>query len=259
MAIKGKGDPTPFLLEGGDIGVLLIHGFTGSAAEMRRIGEFLNERGLTVMAPLLPGHGTRVEDLDPVQWTDWTAAAEQALSELQARCPTTFVCGLSMGGLLTLYLASRHPELPGIVTYAAALEVSDWRQHFIPFFKALFKTVSKNEEHWADPTAEQLLWSYDVWHVGGVTQLMKLRDEVAASLSRITCPALITYSTSDATVTPEAAQKILDNIGSQDKEAICLVECGHVMTVDSGWDTLAQATYEFIVARAVEPTSAGAG
>ncbi|MFN2222790.1 MAG: alpha/beta hydrolase, partial [Candidatus Promineifilaceae bacterium] len=86
MGITGKGDPSPWLLEGGDIGVLLIHGLTGSAAEMRPIGAFLNERGLTVMAPLLPGHGTRVEDLNQVKWTDWTAAAEEALAELQARC-----------------------------------------------------------------------------------------------------------------------------------------------------------------------------
>jgi carboxylesterase len=253
----GHGDPSAFLFEGSDVGVLLIHGFTGSPAEMRPIGRYLNERGLTVLAPLLPGHGTQVEDLNQVQWTDWTAAAEEALAELQQSCQQTFVAGLSMGGLLTLYLASRHPELPGIVTYAAALDITDWRRHFAPIVKRLFKTVSKPEEHWADPEAEQLLWSYDVYPVGGATQVFALRDEVKASLAQITCPALITYSTSDPTVTVEAAQTILASIASEDKDALNLVECGHVMTLDAGWQTLADRTYHFITARAPELAAAG--
>jgi len=259
MGIKGKGDPSPFLLEGGDIGVVLIHGMTGSAAEMRPIGEYLNARGVTVLAPLLPGHGTQVEDLNKVRWTDWTAAAEAALDELQGRCARVFVGGLSMGGLVTLYLASRHPELAGIVTYAAALEVTDWRRHFAPAIKRVMKTISKHEEHWADPSREELLWCYDVWPVGGALETFKLQDEVKASLPQIHCPALITFSLADPTVGPRAAQMIMDGIASKDKEALTLEECGHVMVLDQGWDTLAQRTYDFIVAHAGEPTTAGQG
>jgi carboxylesterase len=257
MGITGKGDPSPFLLKGGETGVLLFHGLTGSPAEMRPIGEFLNARGLTVMAPLLPGHGTRVEDLNQVKWRDWTAAAEAALAELEGRCRKVFVAGLSMGGLVTLYLASRHPELSGIVTYAAALDITDWRRHFAPIIKRVMKTISKQEEHWADPRREDLLWSYDVWPVGGAMQTFDLRNEVEASLPRIHCPALISYSMADPTVGPKAAQMILDGIASADKKALALDECGHVMTVDKGWDTLAQNTYEFIMAQAKEPTAGG--
>lgn len=256
MAIIGKGDPSPFLLEGGQIGALLIHGLTGSPAEMRPIGRFLNERGLTVMAPLLPGHGTRVEDLNQVTWPDWTAAAEAGLGELQDRCSHVFVAGLSMGGLVTLYLASRHPELSGIVTYAAALNITDWRRHFAPILKRLVKTVSKQEEHWADPQREDLLWSYDVWPVGGALEVLKLRDEVKASLPNISCPALIAFSKSDPTVSLEAGQTILDQIASEEKESLILDECGHVMTVDKGWDTLAERTVEFIMAHAGEEIAA---
>jgi carboxylesterase len=209
------------------------------------------------MAPLLPGHGTRVEDLNQVKWTDWTAAAEEALAELQARCSSVFVAGLSMGGLVTLYLASRHPEVAGIVTYAAALDVTDWRAHFAPIFKRLVKTISKHEEHWADPRREDLLWSYDVWPVGGAMETFDLRDEVEAALPSIRCPALITSSKADPTVGPKAAQMILETISSEDKDSLILDECGHVMVVDKGWDTLAQRTYDFIMARAEEPTAAG--
>ncbi len=108
-------DPSPFFLEGGSIGVLLIHGFTGSPPEMRLVGDYLHQRGFTVSGPLLPGHGTTVEDMNRCQWTDWTNHVEKALADLQARCETVFVGGLSMGSLLTLYLAAHHPELHGAI------------------------------------------------------------------------------------------------------------------------------------------------
>jgi len=234
MGHIGKGDPAPFKLEGGAAGILLLHGFTGSPAEMRLLGNYLNERGLTVHAPLLPGHGTEVEDLNQVSWQDWTVAADSALVDLQARCQHVFVAGLSMGGLLTLYLASRHPELTGIITYAAALDITDWRRHLAPIIKRFFKTIGKPEEHWADPQAEDLLWSYDVYPVGGAVQL-------------------ISYSTADETVTAEGAQQVFETINSTDKELVKMTVCGHVMTVDLGWEELAEKTYRFITTRVPEP------
>ncbi|NTV37277.1 MAG: carboxylesterase, partial [Anaerolineaceae bacterium] len=48
----------PFLLPGGKVGCLLIHGFTGTPKEMRWWGEDLAGRGYTVLAPRLAGHAT---------------------------------------------------------------------------------------------------------------------------------------------------------------------------------------------------------
>ena len=94
-------------------GVLLIHGYTGSPTEMRWIGDYLHARGLTVSGPLLPGHGTTPEAMNRCRWTDWTGHVEAALADLRTRCARVFVGGLSMGSLLTLYLAAHHPDLPG--------------------------------------------------------------------------------------------------------------------------------------------------
>ena len=117
--------PAPFTLSGGDVGVLLIHGFTGSPAEMRPLGRFLHGRGLTVAAPLLPGHGTTPADLNRCRWQDWLACAEIALAELQAQCRAVFVAGLSLGALLTLTLAGQHRDLAGIIAYSPAILVKD--------------------------------------------------------------------------------------------------------------------------------------
>ena len=105
----------PFSAAGGPEGVLVLHGFTGNPQSMRPLAEAMADAGFTVELPLLPGHGTSIEDMVTTRWADWSAAAERAYEELAARCSAVVVAGLSMGGTLTLWLAERHPEIAGIV------------------------------------------------------------------------------------------------------------------------------------------------
>ena len=65
----------PFDFAGDRHGVLLIHGFTGSAGHMRLIGEHLREQGFTVKGINLPGHGTSIEDMAHYGWQQWLQAA----------------------------------------------------------------------------------------------------------------------------------------------------------------------------------------
>src|SRR5688572_31852904 len=111
-------DPSPFLLVGGRAGVLLIHGFTASPTQLRLVGNDLHQRGLTVSAPLLPGHGTSIADLSKQRWQNWVGHVELALAGLKTRCSTVFVAGISLGSLLTLYLAAQHADLKGIILYS---------------------------------------------------------------------------------------------------------------------------------------------
>jgi carboxylesterase len=90
---------------------------TGSPATPSRCGPWprrLAKAGFTVDLPLLPGHGTAVEDLIPTRWEDWSGAAEAAYQALAARCDKVMVAGLSVGGTLSCWLAEHHPDLPGI-------------------------------------------------------------------------------------------------------------------------------------------------
>ena len=92
------------------VGVLLVHGFTGSPASMRPWGEFLHSKGYTVRVPLLPGHGTQPEPLNKVKWQEWPAKVEFELSELRKSCDHIFLVGLSMGGGTVLNVAASHNE-----------------------------------------------------------------------------------------------------------------------------------------------------
>jgi carboxylesterase len=98
-----------------DAGVLVIHGFTGNPSSMRELAESFAAAGYHVELPRLAGHGTAVADMIPTRWADWSADAEAALSTLRSRCTAVVVAGLSMGGALTLWLASRHDDIAGII------------------------------------------------------------------------------------------------------------------------------------------------
>jgi len=127
-------DPVPFFLPGGRTGALLIHGFTGSPPEMRPVADYLNERGVTVSAPLLPGHGTTSAQLNRCRWKDWTDYAEEAYTQLRDRCEPVFVGGLSMGSLIASFLAAKH-SVAGAMLYSPAFKVANPLIHLTPVLK----------------------------------------------------------------------------------------------------------------------------
>ncbi len=242
-------DPSAFFLEGGPVGVLLIHGFTGSPPEMRLVGDYLNARGLAVSAPLLPGHGTDVDDMNRHCWSEWTAHVEQALGDLQSRCSTVFVGGLSMGSLLTLYLSAYHPELPGAILYSPAVVVADRLIYLTPILKYLIrKRPRSGESDLTDPEADLRLWSYEEEPVPAAHEILKLIRRVRRLLPQVTCPLLIIHSTLDQAIHPNSARYTYERVGSADKELVTLHNSGHCLTVDSEWEFVAEKTYEFIQA-----------
>lgn len=244
-------DPSPFFLEGGQVGVLLLHGFTGSPPEMRLVGDYLHQRGLTVYAPLLPGHGTTVEEMNRCRWTDWTNHVEGALAELQARYQTVFVGGLSMGSLLTLYLAAQHPDLAGAILYAPAVIVADRLIYLSPLLKYVIRKRAKGDDSdLTDPQAQLRLWSYEENPAFAAHELLKLIYRVRRLLPRVTCPLLIIHSTLDQAIHPRSARYTYERAGSQDKELVTLHNSGHCVTVDSEWEFVAEKTYQFVRERA---------
>lgn len=244
-------DPSPFALEGGAIGCLLIHGFTGSPPEMRLLGEYLHARGLTVSAPLLPGHGTKPEDLNRVRWQDWVETVERALAELKITCRTLFVAGLSMGSLLTLHLAAAHPELAGIVLYSPALKLRQRGLFLLPLVRHVIKqwpAGRPEDTDLTDPEAPARLWHYQTFPTNGANELLKLRRVVWNELPQVRVPAIIFYATGDRMIAPDSARVTFERLGSRDKELVTLHNSGHCLTVDSEREAVFARTYGFILA-----------
>jgi carboxylesterase len=245
--------PDPIFLPGGPVGVLMIHGFTGSPSELRPVADALHAQEYTVSAPLLAGHGTIPADLNKTRWQDWLATAELALADLQKTCETIFVAGQSMGGLLTLNLAMHHDhEITGAIVYSPAVILRDKTSRLAPIAKYFVKETPKGPDDFVDKRAVPRLWDYAVNPIPAVHELLKLMKQTRRILPQVTCPLLILHSTRDQIVDPASAQLVYDKAGSTDKEILILENSGHVITLDAQWETVAEQTKMFIL-RHVSP------
>lgn len=238
----------PFLLEGGEDAILLIHGFTGSAGHMRPLGDALHQAGFTVQGILLPGHGTTTEDMAAEGGADpWKEASFAAYHDLRARYRTVSVMGLSMGGTLTLLIAEAKPAPTCIVTFAAAILLANRLTPLSPVL-GLFTDVL--EQAIPPERGENFLNDYDVGYSGTpvrcISDLRQLIHEARPALPKITCPALIVQSRKDPTVRPQSAQLIYDEIGSDDKELLWLEKPGHVVTLGPERDLVFQQAIKWV-------------
>jgi len=240
-------DPASFLLPGGRTGLLLIHGFTGAPPELRLLGEHLQRRGLTVAAPLLPGHGTSLQDMNRCRWRDWTGCVEQALAELRQRCSPVFVGGLSMGAVLALHLAARHPRLPGALLYAPALWPANRLLPLTPIARRLlFSWPKPVRSDLQDPRAEDRLWHYDADPLGAAAQLWRGLRQVRRAVPAVRCPLLVVESALDQSLRPGSGRRLLQAVGSHDVELLTLRRAGHCLTADQEWRTVAERSWGFL-------------
>lgn len=223
--------PGSFFYPGGEIGLQLVHGFTGSPSELRPMGDYFRERGMTVCAPLLKGHGTSPEDLAETTWPDWRESVLEAHDRLRREggVRRIFAAGLSMGGLLVLELA-RHRPLDGVIPMCAPVWLKDPRARFAPLIH--FFWPYRRRKEMKEPHIEEHLVPYDRLPLVSVGQLLRLIRHVRRRLPEITIPALVVQAERDETVDPSSARYILEHIGSADKELKWYAGSSHIITLD---------------------------
>ena len=238
-----------FFWSGGPTGILLIHGFTATTAEVRPLGKFLHEKGYTVAGPLLPGHLTHPKDLNRVRWQDWVNSVEAMYLRLKNQCENVIVGGESTGGLLSLYLAAQHPEITAVLLYAPALRLTLSKSNrlmvyllapFVPWITPKPGAPSAADERWK---------GYTVRPLKGLIQLLRLQKQVQPRLSRIHQPTLIIQGRKDMTVHPDVPQTLSDNIASSIKEIHWMEKSAHCVAIDCESDEVFKITHKFISAR----------
>jgi carboxylesterase len=231
-----------FRFDGGPIGVLLQHGFTGCPASMRPFGEWLAARGMTAIGPRLPGHGTSWEDLEGTTWHDWEGEAEGALHDLTARCSTVIAVGLSMGGAMVLHLGAKHPDkLKGIVTVNADLRRPELA--LAPVLRLLMRTTKGVGNDIKKPGQDEIV--YQRVPLRAAAQLGKLYRTVGRELSSMRLPLLVFSSNEDHVAKPSNSKYVYDRVGSEHKELIPLANSYHVATLDFDAEFIFERTLAF--------------
>jgi carboxylesterase len=240
---------SPFIWEGGPTGILLVHGFTATTAEVRPLARFLYEHGYTVAGPLLPGHNTTPEDANRYGWRDWVRNVEIAYRELAARCQRVIVGGESAGALLTLYIASEHPEIVAVLSYAPALRLTLRRRDLaLLYMIAPFKPyVAKRQSLAKLSSGGDSLWrGYPVTPLKGTIELLRLQPVVRSRLCRIQQPILIVQGRHDPTVHASAPETIFRQVSSTVRELHWFDHSAHKVILDDERDQVFALTVSFI-------------
>ncbi|KXG44355.1 alpha/beta fold hydrolase [Tepidibacillus infernus] len=239
-----KKSPEPFYYQGDKrIGLLLIHGFTGSPAEIRLLGDFLQQKGYAVYAPLLAGHGTSPEEMAKTNQEDWWNSVLEAYEFMKSEGYDQIISiGLSMGGILSLKLAMEKPLL-AVIPMAAPIFVHDKRMAFARWIKYIKAYQVKGKK--VDQIEENLA-SYDRTPIKCVESLHRLIKEVKHDLPRVHCPVFIMQGKRDETVIPESANYIYRHISSSTKEIKWYEQSTHILTIDQEREKVFEDLYLFI-------------
>jgi carboxylesterase len=235
----------PFRRDGSATGVLLCHGFTGSPQSLRPWAEDLAGHGLTVSLPLLPGHGTRWQDLAVTSWEDWYASVDRELRLLRERCDQVFVCGLSMGGALALRLAALHGNsVRGVVVVNPAVTFPRVQGYALPAVRYLLRSVPGIVNDIAREGPHEL--GYDRVPTQAAYALRTFCQVARGDLPKVTQPLLVLHSRTDHVVPPSDSALVLGRVSSLDVTETVLEHSFHVATLDHDAERIFADTRGFI-------------
>lgn len=242
----------PFYFAGGKVGVLLLHGFTGTPYIFQAIGKELHKAGYTVSAPLLAGHGTTPDDLTPTTEADWYKSAEKALFKLRKTTKDVYVIGASYGGVLACKLAAKY-HVKGLVLICTPrwLNKHLLANIFTPIFilfgiKYYGKAIARSTEEGALLGGPNL--SYLKIPMRSVKEFFRSMASLDSGiLEKIKIPTLIIQSTTDGLVNPRSGHYFFKNIKSENKQLTWITEQHHELHTGKSRQQIYRLISDFMV------------
>lgn len=185
-------------------------------------------------------------------WRDWYGEVDAALSDLRSRCDWVAVCGLSMGGALSLRLAEQRPDDVGalvLVNPAIALKRFDLK--FVPLMSRVLSSLPGIGNDIKKPDMDEI--GYDRTPLKALASQLQLWADVRSHLDRVTAPLLMFRSREDHVVDATTAGLVMNGVSSEERELIELTESYHVATLDHDAAFIMDRTIDFITAHAPTP------
>ena len=237
----------PFDADGGPVGVLLAHGFTGSPASMTPWARHLAAQGHAVRVPRLPGHGTTWRDLQGTRWTQWYAEVDAALTALRASCDRVVVAGLSMGGCLALRLAEQRPaDVDTLVLVNPAIALRRFDLRLVPALQWVVPSTPGIGNDIKQAGQDEI--GYDRTPLRALASQLQMWKDVRAHLGAVVAPLLVFRSTDDHVVDDTSLGLIQHGVSSRVVETVALHDSFHVATLDHDAPAIFERTDAFITA-----------
>lgn len=238
-------DTAPFAADGGPVGVVLSHGFTGTPASLRPWAEHLAAAGYTVRLPLLPGHGQTWRETNRSTWQQWYDAVEAAYDDVRARCDTVFAGGLSAGGTLVTRLAQTHSDdISGLVLVNPAYATKRFDARFAPYFSWAIRSRPAIGGDIKKPGVDES--AAERTPVVAFASLQKLWKVTRADFASVRAPILLYRSRVDHVVDELSGQLLQAGAVNTTVREVILENSYHVATIDNDAPTIFAGSVDFI-------------
>lgn len=247
-----------FFEKRGRVGVLMIHGLSGTPTEMRGLGRSLAARGLSVGCPELAGHCGSVSMLKTSRWRDWCRSVERAFEAMEQECDAVFIAGFSAGALIGLILAAKLRErVAGIALISTTFfldgwNMRDWKKQLIlrtVIYSPLRHVVAFREPPPYGIKDERMrnklvsvLEARDsrtadkIGHFSVPATVFRERARLSRKAARVlptvSCPSLLVHSTEDDFASMKNVDFAAQRLGSRHVESYVVDDSYHVLPLD---------------------------
>ncbi|HET8845314.1 MAG TPA: alpha/beta fold hydrolase [Ktedonobacteraceae bacterium] len=234
------------IAEGTQGGVVLLHGYMGTVQTVRDWALAFARAGFAVEAPLLPGHGTSVEEQLKTQWSDYANCADEAYKKLAARHQHVFVGGICTGGMLAAWLGLRYPETAGLLFVNGFMRPpKHWNFGFMD------ELLATNRRYFGwfrgkaveDPDAPAII-GYEHAAIEPIMSMKPPQREMWPRLNELSCPILIFSGKLDKVVPLEDTRNWSDRVAGP-VEHVMLERSNHVATMDYDKNIIEERSVEF--------------
>jgi carboxylesterase len=235
----------PYAADGGRVGIVLSHGFTGSPSSVRPWAEHLAAAGLTVRLPLLPGHGESWRETNQTRWPDWYDAIEQAFDDVSERCDVVFAGGLSMGGCLATRLAEQHPNrVAGLVLVNPAFGLRRLDVKAVPYISWALRSRAAFGNDIKKPGVIE--GEPDRTPMVALASMLRLWRVTVQDLGRVRAPVLMLRSRVDHVLDSLSGELLFAGARNTTVREVMLENSYHVATLDYDAELIFERSLEFI-------------
>jgi len=198
----------------------LIHGYTGSPTDFNGLSNSLHKKfNANVIIPRIIGHGTKISDLDKLNYEDFLKDVEGKLKKEIDKGNNIIIGGLSLGGLLALDLASKY-KLKGVLNVSTSYNFK-FPINLIKFIIPLIPIkYTRKPEYNLKKRIKLGAYTYPYTHIRGFKVVAQAKRRINKILKRITVPCLFIHYKKDNIVNYKGDKVISNKISSKIKKYI---------------------------------------
>jgi esterase/lipase len=244
---------------------LYLHGFSGSLAEGEPVHRNLAKKyNANLYLARLTEHGIDRGESTMINLTadNFEASAEAAYKIAKKLGEEVILIGTSAGGALSLFLASRYPEIKAVVLYAPCIRLYDPASAILnkPWGLQIGRLVSGGltKSFEAESNTHANYWTLK-FRIEGLVALVNLYSTTMKPevFSKIKCPVFLAYyykneNEQDMTASVPAMLKMFDELGTPLalKQKVAFPEAGaHVIASSirsKDWQGVERETDKFL-------------